>query len=40
MLRGDARPGVWVPEEFFDVEEYFAELRKRNFTIVVEEEAL
>lgn len=40
MLRGDARPGVWAPEEFFDVEEYFVELRKRNFTIVVEEQAL
>jgi len=40
MLRGRSRPGVWAPEEFFDVEDYFAELRKRRFTIAVEETAL
>ena len=37
MLRGETRPGVWAPEEFFDVEDYFAESRKRRFTIAVEE---
>ena len=40
MLRGRSRPGVWAPEEFFDVEDYLAELRKRRFTIAVEETAL
>ena len=40
MLRGEARPGVWAPEEFFDVEDYFAELRERHFTIALEEAAL
>ncbi len=40
MLAGAPRPGVWAPEEFFDVEDYVAELRKRRFTIDVEEEAL
>ena len=40
MLRGRSRPGVWTPEEFFDVEDYFAELRERRFTIAVEETAL
>jgi len=28
-----ARPGVWAPEEFFDVEPYVAELRKRDFQV-------
>ena len=40
MLRGDARAGVWAPEEFFDVTDYFAELRKRHFEITLEEAAL
>ena len=37
MLRGETRPGVWAPEEFFDVEDYLPESRKRRFTIAVEE---
>ena len=40
MLKIGNRPGVWAPEEFFDVEDYFAELCKRRFIIAVEEEAL
>jgi saccharopine dehydrogenase-like NADP-dependent oxidoreductase len=33
MLAGAARPGVWAPEEIFDVAAYFAEMRKRNFAV-------
>ena len=40
ILRGAVRPGVWAPEEYFDVADYFAELKKRHFTIVVEDAAL
>jgi hypothetical protein len=40
MLGGETRPGVWAPEEFFAVEDYFAELRKRRFTITLEETAI
>ncbi|MBT7293263.1 MAG: hypothetical protein HN838_12090 [Rhodospirillaceae bacterium] len=40
MLRGDVCAGVWAPEEFFDVTDYFAELRKRHFEIALEEAAL
>lgn len=36
MLKGAMRPGVWGPEEYFDVAPYFAELRKRRFGISVE----
>ena len=35
ILRGWSRPGVRAPEEFFDVEDYFAELKKRRFTVAV-----
>ena len=31
LLAGAATPGVWAPEEIFDVPAYFAEMRKRNF---------
>ncbi len=31
LLAGTAKPGVWAPEEIFDVPAYFAEMRKRNF---------
>ena len=33
LLAGAAKPGVWAPEEIFNVESYFAELRKRNFSV-------
>ena len=33
LLRAPLRPGVWGPEEYFPVEDYFAELRKRKFRI-------
>jgi saccharopine dehydrogenase-like NADP-dependent oxidoreductase len=33
LLAGAARPGVWAPEEIFDVPAYFAEMRKRNFAV-------
>ncbi len=33
MLAGAAKPGVWAPEEIFDVSAYFAEMRKRNFKV-------
>lgn len=33
ILKRGMRPGVWAAEEYFDVEEFFAEMRKRHFTI-------
>ena len=33
MLAGAAKPGVWAPEEIFDVPAYFAEMRKRKFQV-------
>jgi saccharopine dehydrogenase-like NADP-dependent oxidoreductase len=33
LLLAGGRPGVWAPEEFFDVPAYLAELRKRHFTV-------
>lgn len=33
LLAGAASPGVWAPEEIFDVDAYFTELRKRNFAV-------
>jgi saccharopine dehydrogenase-like NADP-dependent oxidoreductase len=33
ILKRGLRPGVWAAEEYFDVEEFFAEMRKRHFTI-------
>jgi len=31
LLAGAVRPGVWAPEEIFDVPAYLAEMRRRNF---------
>jgi len=33
VLKRGLRPGVWAAEEYFDVEDFFAEMRKRHFTI-------
>ncbi len=33
-------PGVWGPEEYYNVEEYFAELTKRRFKITMKVETL
>jgi saccharopine dehydrogenase-like NADP-dependent oxidoreductase len=33
LLAGAARPGVWAPEEIFDVPAYLAEMRRRNFRV-------
>ena len=33
LLANERKPGVWGPEEYFDVEPYFAELEKRHFSI-------
>lgn len=33
LLVGAAKPGVWAPEEIFDVPAYFGEMRKRGFRI-------
>jgi len=33
ILNSKLRPGVWAAEEYFDVEAFFAEMRKRHFTI-------
>jgi saccharopine dehydrogenase-like NADP-dependent oxidoreductase len=35
LLDGAAPPGVWAPEEIFDVATYFAEMRKRNFKVAL-----
>ena len=35
MLSVPPRPGVWAPEEFFPVERYLDELRKRGFEVVI-----
>jgi len=29
-------PGVWGSEEYFDIKEYFTELKKRHFRIIME----
>lgn len=36
LLRNKLKPGVWGPEEYFDVEAYFAEVKKRRFTVELE----
>jgi lysine 6-dehydrogenase len=36
MLRKPMKPGVWAAEEYFEVEPFFAELRKRHFSIEME----
>lgn len=33
MLMSPGKPGVWAPEEFFDVAAYLEELRKRKFQV-------
>jgi len=33
LLRGEMKPGVWGPEEYFEVDPYFEELKKRHFQI-------
>jgi saccharopine dehydrogenase-like NADP-dependent oxidoreductase len=35
ILAATPRPGVWAPEEFFEVEPYLGELRKRGFEISI-----
>jgi hypothetical protein len=40
VLAGPRRPGVWGPEEYFDVAPYFTELEKRRFKIAVESAAM
>ncbi len=40
ILKRGLRPGVWAPEEYFDVEEFFAEIRKRHFTIELASDSL
>lgn len=40
ILKRGLRPGVWAPEEYFDVEEFFAEMRKRHFTIELASDSL
>jgi saccharopine dehydrogenase-like NADP-dependent oxidoreductase len=36
MLTSEAMPGVWAPEEFFDVKRYFVELDRRGFQVLTE----
>ena len=36
MLRKPWRSGVWAAEEYFEAEAFFAELRKRHFSIEIE----
>jgi len=36
ILRRPLRPGVWAAEEYFEADAFFAELRKRHFTIEIE----
>jgi len=36
--RGEIPPGVWAPEECVDTAKFFAQLKKRHFTITVKEE--
>ena len=39
LLRNLLKPGVWGPEEYYDVNEYFAEVKKRHFHVELETEA-
>ncbi len=36
MLRNKLHPGVWAAEEYFQADAFFAELRKRHFSIEIE----
>jgi saccharopine dehydrogenase-like NADP-dependent oxidoreductase len=38
LLRNLLKPGVWGPEEYYDVNEYFAEVKKRHFHVELETE--
>lgn len=40
LMSSPLRPGVWAPEEVFDPETFFAELRKRRFVVEAETRAL
>lgn len=40
ILSKPPRPGVWAAEEYFQSEPFFAELRKRHFSIEIETEML
>ena len=40
ILSRPLRPGVWAAEEYFETEAFFAELRKRHFTIEIETEPM
>jgi saccharopine dehydrogenase-like NADP-dependent oxidoreductase len=40
ILSAAPRPGVWAPEEFFAVEPYLAELRKRRFEVSITDDSL
>ncbi len=33
LMAGALRPGVWAPEEYFDPEAFFTELRRRHFIV-------
>jgi saccharopine dehydrogenase-like NADP-dependent oxidoreductase len=36
ILKRPLRPGVWAAEEYFEADAFFAELRKRHFSIEIE----
>ncbi len=36
LMRNQSIPGVWGPEEYYDVAEYFAEVKKRHFKVEME----
>jgi saccharopine dehydrogenase-like NADP-dependent oxidoreductase len=40
LMSGELKPGVWAPEEYFDPEAFFAELRRRHFEVEQELVAL
>ena len=40
MLSKPMKPGVWAAEEYFEVGEFFRELRKRHFEIEIETQVL
>jgi saccharopine dehydrogenase-like NADP-dependent oxidoreductase len=40
ILKHPVRPGVWAAEEYFETEAFFAELRKRHFSIEIETEPI
>lgn len=36
LLRNAQKPGVWGPEEYYDVAEYFKEVKRRKFNVEIE----